>query len=230
MRVKSLPNSERVRYLKYHAVLFDLDGTLLNTLQDVADSVNRGLASLSLPQHSVEAYKTLIGEGRDVLVRRALPADHRDDTTALKLLNLVNAEYQVHWADNTRPYPGIPELLDALTAKGIKIAVLSNKADDLTNLCVTKLLSRWHFTLVAGAKPSVPNKPDPTAALQIAKQMGISPGQFLYLGDSDIDMKTANNTGMYAIGAGWGFRSEQELIGAGAKAVIQHPGELLKYL
>ena len=216
--------------MKYHAVLFDLDGTLLNTLQDVADAVNKGLASLGFPQHSIETYKTLIGEGRDVLVRRALPEDQCDDATALKLLNLVNAEYQIHWADNTRPYPGIRELLDALTAQRIKIAVLSNKADDLTNLCVTKLLSRWHFTLVAGAKPSVPNKPDPTAALQIARQLDISPAEFLYLGDSDIDMKTANGAGMYAIGAGWGFRSEQELLGAGAKVVIKHPAELLKFL
>ena len=216
--------------MKHRAVLFDLDGTLLNTLQDVAGAVNKGLSSLSFPQHTTEAYKTLIGEGRDVLVRRALPVDHRDDETSLKLLNLVNAEYQIHWADNTRPYPGIRELLDALTAQRIKIAVLSNKADDLTNLCVTKLLSRWHFTLVAGAKPSVPNKPDPTAALQIARQLDISPAEFLYLGDSDIDMKTANGAGMYAIGAGWGFRSEQELLGAGAKVVIKHPAELLKFL
>jgi phosphoglycolate phosphatase len=216
--------------LNYRAILFDLDGTLLNTLQDVADAVNKGLGSLSFPQHTLETYKTLIGEGRDVLVRRALPVDHRDDATALKLLNMVNAEYQIHWSDNTRPYPGIPELLDVLAAKRIKIAVLSNKADDLTNLCVTKLLSQWRFTLVAGAKPSVPNKPDPTAALQIAKQLDISPAEFLYLGDSDIDMKTANRAGMYAIGAGWGFRSEQELLGAGAKAVIRHPSELLKYL
>ena len=219
-----------MRYLNYRAILFDLDGTLLNTLQDVADAVNKGLASLRFPQHTLETYKTLIGEGRDVLVRRALPVDHRDDATALKLLNMVNAEYQIHWSDNTRPYPGIPELLDVLAAKRIKIAVLSNKADDLTNLCVTKLLSQWRFTLVAGAKPSVPNKPDPTAALQIAKQLDISPAEFLYLGDSDIDMKTANRAGMYAIGAGWGFRSEQELLGAGAKAVIKHPSELLKYL
>ncbi len=216
--------------MKYRAILFDLDGTLLNTLQDVADAVNKGLVSLSFPQHTLETYKTLIGEGRDVLVRRALPVDHRDDETALKLLNLVNAEYQIHWSDNTRPYPGIPELLDVLTAKRIKIAVLSNKADDLTNLCVTKLLSQWRFTLVAGAKPSIPNKPDPTAALEMSKQMGISPAQFIYLGDSDIDMKTANNAGMFAIGAGWGFRSAEELFGAGAKAVIKHPGELLSYL
>jgi phosphoglycolate phosphatase len=216
--------------LKHCAVLFDLDGTLLNTLQDVADAVNKGLAELGFPQHQTEVYKTLIGEGRDVLVLRALPAGHRDKDTGQKLLTMVNAEYEIHWADHTRPYPGIPELLDALTAKDIKITVLSNKADDLTKMCVTKLLSRWHFALVAGSRPSVPNKPDPAGTLQLAKQIGISPSQFLYLGDSDIDMKTANGAGMYAVGALWGFRSEKELLAAGAKAVIKHPGELLKYL
>ena len=216
--------------MKHLAVLFDLDGTLLNTLHDVADSVNKGLANLGFPQHTEEEFKTLIGEGRDVLVRRALPSDHRDDATALKLLNLVNAYYSIHWADNTRPYPGVSELLDTLTMKGIKIAVLSNKADDLTNLCVTKLLSHWQFSLVAGSRPSVPNKPDPAAALQIAKLLNINPAQFLYLGDSDIDMNTANAAGMYAVGALWGFRSEKELLTAGAKAVIKHPAKLLKYV
>jgi phosphoglycolate phosphatase len=216
--------------LKHRAVLFDLDGTLLNTLQDVAGSVNKGLAELGFLQHTTETYKTLIGDGRDVLVRRALPAEHRDDTTAQKLLDLVNADYAIHWADHTRPYPGIPELLDALTAKDIKITVLSNKADDLTNMCVTKLLSRWRFALVAGSRPSVPNKPDPAGTLQIAKQLDINPAEFLYLGDSDIDMKTAVGAGMYPIGARWGFRSEKELLSAGAKVVIKKPEELLQYL
>ncbi|MGP8079724.1 MAG: HAD family hydrolase [Dehalococcoidales bacterium] len=216
--------------MKHRAVLFDLDGTLLNTLQDVAGAVNKGLARLGFPQHSVEAYKNLIGEGRDVLALRALPENHRDADTGKKLLDLINADYAIHWADHTRPYPGIPELLDALTAGGIKITVLSNKADDLTNMCVTKLLARWHFALVAGSRPSVPNKPNPAGTLELAKQLDISPAEFLYLGDSDIDMKTAIGAGMYPIGAGWGFRSEQELLAAGAKAVIKQPEELLKYL
>jgi phosphoglycolate phosphatase len=216
--------------LEHRAVLFDLDGTLLNTLQDVGEAVNYGLAALHYPQHPIPAYKTFIGEGRDVLVRRALPAEHRDDATSQQLLDLVNAYYAVHWADNTAPYPGIPKLLDDLTAKSIKITVLSNKADDLTNLCVTKLLSRWRFALVAGSRPNVPNKPDPAGTLLLARQAGIPPEQFLYLGDSDIDMKTAVGAGMYPLGAGWGFRTEKELLDAGAKAVIKQPGELLRYL
>lgn len=216
--------------LKHRAVLFDLDGTLLNTLQDVADAVNYGLAGLHFPLHPIAAYKTFIGEGRDVLVRRAMPTENRDDTTIQKVLEKVNAYYAIHWADNTVPYPGVPELLNTLTAKDIKITVLSNKADDLTNICVTKLLSRWRFSLVAGSKPSVPNKPDPTSALLIAKALEIKPAEFIYLGDSDIDMKTANGAGMYALGAGWGFRSAAELQNAGAKVVLKHPGELLQYL
>jgi phosphoglycolate phosphatase len=111
-----------------------------------------------------------------------------------------------------------------LTARAIKITVLSNKADDLTNICVTKLLARWHFALVAGSRPNIPNKPDPAGAIQLAKQAGISPAEFLYLGDSDIDMKTAVGAGMFPIGAGWGFRSEKELLGSGAKAVTKTTG------
>jgi phosphoglycolate phosphatase len=216
--------------LKHTAVLFDLDGTLLNTLQDVADSVNYGLAALHQPQHPVSAYKTFIGDGRDVLVRRALPAAARDDITAKKLLDMVNMYYAIHWADNTVPYPGVPLMLDDLAARGIKISVLSNKAEEMTSICVAKLLSRWHFDIVAGARPGIPNKPDPTSAILLAKELGIKPEKFLYLGDSDIDMKTANGAGMYALGAGWGFRGAQELLDSGAKAVLKQPAELLNYL
>jgi len=216
--------------LKHLAVLFDLDGTLLNTLQDLADSVNKGLEDLGFPTHNNEEYKKLIGEGRENLVFRALPENHRDIETVHKLLDRLNAEYAIHWADHTQPYQGIPELLDALIAKNIKITVLSNKADDLTNTCVSRLLSGWHFTLVAGSRSGVPNKPDPTASLQIAKKLDIEPSQFLYLGDSDIDMKTANAAGMFAVGALWGFRSKKELLASGAKAVIKHPADLLNYL
>ena len=216
--------------MKHQAVLFDLDGTLLNTLQDVAHAVNHGLADLGFPQHRTATYRGLIGEGRDVLALRALPQNHRDNHTVQKLFSRINDEYAICWANNTRPYPGIPELLDALTANNIKMVVLSNKADDLTKMCVTKLLSRWRFALIAGSRPSVPNKPDPTAALQIAKQLDIDPSQFLYVGDSGIDMNTANSAGMYPVGALWGFRSAKELLAAGAKTLIAYPEELLHFV
>jgi phosphoglycolate phosphatase len=216
--------------LKHRAVLFDLDGTLLNTLQDIADSVNKGLKQLGFPQHEVEAYKYLVGEGREVLAKRALPEIHQDNVTVRKLLDYINEEYDIHWADNTHPYPCIPELLDALTAKDIRLVVLSNKADDLTKMNVAKMLSKWRFALIAGARPSVPNKPDPTAALQIVKQLDIDPPEFLYLGDSGIDMETATKAGMYPVGALWGFRTADELLNGGAKALIKHPLELMNLL
>lgn len=216
--------------MKYEAVLFDLDGTLLDTLQDIADSVNKGLRYLNLPEHKTNDYMALIGEGREVLAARALPEAHRNSTNVQKLLAHINAEYSVHWADNTRPYQGVAELLDGLTAKGIKLAVLSNKADDLVKMMVNKLLPQWRFIAVTGAKPAVPHKPDPTAALQIASESGISPSHFLYLGDSEIDMKTANGAGMYPLGALWGFRSAEELLDGGAKALLKHPEQLLDLL
>lgn len=216
--------------MKHRAVLFDLDGTLLNTLQDIANSVNKGLRQLGFPQHEVNAYKNFVGEGRKVLATLALPENHRDEITIRNLLVYINEEYELHWADNTRPYPGIPELLNALTTKDIQMAVLSNKADDLTKTNVSRMLSQWHFALIVGADASVPNKPDPTSALLIARHLDIYPAEFLYLGDSGIDMQTANRAGMYPVGALWGFRSAVELLNSGAKALVEHPLELLKYL
>ena len=177
--------------MKHRGVLFDLDGTLLNTLQDIADSVNEALSHLGFPEHGVEVYKNFIGEGRDVLAARALPDHHRDAATVTRLIEHINEEYSKRWANNTLPYQGIPDLLDALTIRNIKIAILSNKAHEYTEIMVSKMLPRWHFETVVGALPSVAKKPDPTAALKIAQQLGIRTIEFLYLGDSDIDMKTA---------------------------------------
>lgn len=216
--------------MKYKAVLFDLDGTLLNTLQDIADSVNCGLRKLGFRQLEVDAYKLLVGEGREALALGALPQNHREAETVKELLAYINEEYSTHWADNTRPYQGVPELLDALTRNRIELAVLSNKADDLTKLAVSRLLSRWHFSQVIGAMPSLPKKPDPTGALQIVKHLKMNTSQCLYLGDSGIDMRTASSAGMYAVGALWGFRSADELLASGAKTLVKHPREFLGLL
>ena len=216
--------------MKYRRVLFDLDGTLLDTLQDIADSVNEALSHLGYPTHGVEVYKNFVGEGRDVLAARALPDHHRDAATVTQLIEHINEEYSKRWANNTLPYQGIPDLLDALTIRNTKMAILSNKAHDSTEVMVSKMLSKWHFEAVVGALPSVAKKPDPTAALQIAQQLGIHPIEFLYLGDSDIDMKTAIGADMYPVGALWGFRSADELLAGGAKALIGHPSELLPFI
>lgn len=214
--------------MTYKAVLFDLDGTLLDTLQDIAVSTNNALAHLGFPQHEVEAYKYFIGDGREALALRALPKKHRDAATLGRLVARMGEEYAAHWADNTCPYAGVPELLDALTQRDVAMSILSNKPNDFTELMASRLLGRWHFRTVAGALPDVPRKPSPAAALDIVRQLQVSPGEFVYVGDSDVDMKTAVATGMYPMGATWGFRSAEELLAGGAKTLIDRPADLLK--
>ena len=216
--------------MKYKAVLFDLDGTLLNTLQDLADSVNSVLSSSGFPEHGLEAYKYFVGDGIEELAHRALPEKHRDKATLAKCITAIREEYRKRWANNTRPYQGIPELLDALTARNIKLVILSNKPDDSTKATVSKLLSKWQFDIIMGASPSVPKKPNPKAALEIVQRLNIPANEFLYLGDSGIDMKTASAAGMYPVGALWGFRTAEELTANGAKALIRDPADLLALL
>ena len=216
--------------MKCMAVLFDLDGTLLDTLQDIADSVNSALEQLDFPQHETEAYKYFVGDGRDALAMRALPEVNRDTATFDRLITHINEEYSKRWSNNTRPYPGIPEMLQAVTDTGIKMAILSNKPQSSAGEMVNHLLPKWHFELVVGAKPSVPKKPDPTAALRIAERLKIPPTEFLYLGDSGVDMKTAKAAAMYPIGALWGFRTADELRASGAKELIRSPSDLIPLL
>ena len=215
---------------KFKAVLFDLDGTLLDTLQDLADSTNRALDCLGFPPHGIVAYRHFVGDGRDVLAFRALPEDRRDSATVRKLVAEIDEDYTKHWADSTGPYPGIPELLDALMDRGVSVAVLSNKSHNFTELMVLRMLARWHFDAVIGATVNAPKKPDPALAVKIAHQLKIQPSGFIYLGDSDVDMKTAIAAGMYPVGARWGFRSAGELLASGAKMVIDQPCDLLRLL
>jgi phosphoglycolate phosphatase len=216
--------------MKYRAVLFDLDGTLLDTLEDIADSVNCVLDRIGFRRHSLEAYKRFIGDGIQDLASRALPEGERDPATVGKVVAAIREEYNKRWTEKTRPYEGISELLDALAARGIKMAIWSNKPDDSTKLMVSRLLPRWRFEVVMGARSAIPKKPDPTGATEIAKCLDIPPGEFLYLGDGDTDMKAASAAGMYPVGALWGFRTRDELLASGAKKLIRHPMDLIKLL
>jgi phosphoglycolate phosphatase len=152
-----------------------------------------------------------------------LPKGNLDDRTVNDCLIAMQDEYSKHWADNTKPYKGVGELLSVLDELGLSKAVLSNKPDYFTKVMVAKLLPQWSFDVVCGAGPSIPKKPDPTAALHIAEELKIPPRQILYLGDTNTDMQTANSAGMYAVGALWGFRSAEELRKNGAKALVAHP-------
>ena len=212
------------------AVLFDLDGTLLDTLTDLAESMNAVLARLGLPGHPRDAYRYFVGEGVEVLARRALPEESRRQEMIRRCADEMRIEYQGRWAETSRPYPGIPELLDSLASLGLSLTILSNKPDDFTRLAVNRFLPGWPWQEVRGERAGTPRKPDPSGALVIAGKLGLAPGQFLYLGDTNIDMRTAITAGMYPVGVLWGFRTRTELEEAGAKTLLHHPLDLLAQL
>jgi len=212
------------------AVLFDLDGTLLDTLEDLADATNAALAKLGLPAHPPEAYKYFVGDGLENLVRRAMRQEPLDKALLARGIELARHEYAGRWALKTRPYPGIPDLLTGLSQRGIPMAVFSNKPDEFTQLCVTRLLPGWRFQAVQGATPEAPRKPDPRGALAIAARMDIAPGEVLYLGDTNTDMQTAVAAGMFPVGALWGFRTAEELLASGAATLAKTPAEVLAWV
>lgn len=216
--------------MNYKAVLFDLDGTLLNTLDDLADSMNTVLSKMNLPQHNVEEYKHFIGNGIFNLAKNTLPTKMQTEDIINQCVASMREEYNLRITAKTKPYPEIPKLLDSLIEMGIKVCILTNKPDPAAKHIVSLLLNKWTFDSVFGDRPGVSKKPDPAVALQISKSLGILPQQFLYLGDSGVDMETANNAGMFAVGALWGYRDEDELKQNGAKVLIKNPLELLNLL
>jgi len=216
--------------MKHKAILFDLDGTLLDTIEDIADSMNQVLSRFGFSGHEPEAYKYFVGEGVESMVRKVLPEKSLEEELVARCVVAMREEYGRRWNNKTRPYLGIPELLDALSQRGFPLAILSNKPHDFTQLVVAKQLPRWSFKVVFGARSTVPKKPDPTAALEIADIMHLAPDLFLYLGDTSTDMKTAVAAGMFPLGALWGFRSAQELRTHGAQALLEKPLDVLHYL
>ncbi|NLI82360.1 MAG: HAD family hydrolase [Deltaproteobacteria bacterium] len=217
--------------MRDRAVIFDLDGTLLNTLEDLADSMNHVLAGAGFPKHPLEAFKKFVGDGMENLVRRALPGGVEKDAVSVgKYLTLMREEYGRRHRNKTRPYPGVPALLDGLVARSIPMAILSNKPHEATRRIAEDLLAGWRFEQVLGERPGIPRKPDPAGALEIAAHMGIPPERFLYLGDTDTDMITAVRAGMFPVGVLWGFREAPELLTAGAKVLIESPEDLFPLL
>ena len=212
------------------ALIFDLDGTLLDTLEDLADSMNEVLASEGFAQHPVDAYRYFVGDGVEMLVRRAVGSKDAEDRLVRHCLARMEKEYGRRWANKTRRYPGISELLDELEKRGLPKAVFSNKPDAFTRLIVGQFLAGWQFAAIRGARPGFPKKPDPAGALEIAAQWAIEPSAILYLGDTNTDMKTALAAGMFAVGATWGFRPAAELKESGAFRLVEHPLEVLACL
>ncbi len=210
-------------------IIFDLDGTLLNTLQDLADTVNSVLGSRGWPQHPVDAYRLFVGDGLTMLIRRAVPEAVQDQVLLNECIQAAREEYSRRWANKTAPYPGVLHTLDALDCKGVPMAVLSNKPHEATVHTVGHFFPDGYFQVVQGALPNGAVKPDPEPALEVAARMGLKPHQVYFLGDSNVDMFTANSAGMIALGAAWGFRGTEELLKAGAHYILENPKEIPGY-
>jgi len=209
------------------AVIFDLDGTLADTLGDIADAMNYVLAESSLPTHSDEDYRTWVGWGLQHLVDHALPLSARDQ--GREFAARFRRYYAEHLVVRTTPYPGVAELLDQLAGRYV-LGVLSNKPQALTTTMVDALFSRWPFVDVVGARDDVPHKPDPTSAIALAQRLGFEAEQCVFVGDSEVDMETALRANMRAIGVDWGFRDRTTLSDAGAHAVLGQPADLMQFL
>ena len=212
----------------YKGIIFDLDGTLADTIDDIAGSMNRVLLAHGFPVRTIDEYKYLVGKGLDNLVVQALPQAARHPLKTSSYLAEMIADYSMHCMDKTRLYKGIPELLEELIRRNLKLAVFSNKSEPLTIRIVARLMAEVRFVKVIGARSDLPKKPDPYGALMISDYMGLPPAEIVYVGDTDVDMITANQAGMFAVGVSWGFRSKEELLASGARIILGRPGELLE--
>lgn len=216
--------------MNYSAVIFDLDGTLLDSLADIANSANEVLASCGFPTHSHDAFRRFVGDGVSMLFTRALPVAAQQIETIARCVELHRVAYSRRWNDQSRPYPGVFELLSMLNARGVRLAVLSNKPQPFTEKCVGEFFPETRFEIVLGQREGVPRKPDPAGAVEILQRLNLPAAKVAFLGDSDVDMQTAIAAHVHPIGALWGFRSQAELTAAGAAQIIHHPLELLMIL
>lgn len=212
-----------------HAVIFDLDGTLLDTLADIANASNRVLEQLSLPTHPVERYRDFIGSGVSVLFERAAPGDSSAGLIADCVARFA-VTYADCWHDRTELFPGVRDLLDELIARRIPLGILSNKPHGFTVQCCDQFFPERPFQRIYGQREGFPRKPDPTVALVLAKELGVAGRGVLYVGDSPVDMQTATAAGFQPLGVDWGFRPPGELIEHGAEVILSQPLQLLDRL
>ena len=215
--------------MKFKGIIFDLDGTLVNSLEDIADAMNSVLQSLNFPNHSYKAYQYFIGSGLRNLVSKALPATHNDETQIDRCYHLMVEVYRDNCTRKTKAYDGIFELLDELKSRNIKLSVFSNKADDLTKE-ITATLFPDYFNPIVGLTTESLKKPNPFKTVEISKNFGLKAEEIIFIGDSGIDMQTATNANMCAVGVLWGYRPEEELLSNGAKYILNQPADLIDIL
>ena len=202
----------------------------MDTLEDLADSVNRVLRARGFPTHKLEAYRFFVGDGSRMLVKRALPENERSDESLERYLRAFQKDYAAAWDVKTKPYEDTPQLLSILAQKDVRMAVCSNKPHAFAVMCVERLLNKWAFDHIVGQSDRYPKKPAPDSALAIARYMGVRPTEMLFVGDSGVDMQTAVAAGMLPVGAAWGFRPEEELLENGCRFMAHGPLDVLQFL
>jgi phosphoglycolate phosphatase len=214
--------------MKIQAIIFDLDGTLLNTIDDIAEATNFSLLKNGFKTHSPASYQEMVGLGLKNLIEQALDDKNPDDIDRV-FYDLIQY-YMKNPVKKTFPYEGIVELLENLQNRNLLIAILSNKMHEITIQIVKMIFKQIQFNSVYGSRENVPKKPDPTSAFAISSELGVLPENILFVGDSSTDIKTAINAGMIPVGVSWGYRSVESIEKAGARFIIHQPGELLNYL
>jgi phosphoglycolate phosphatase len=214
--------------MKFKCVIFDLDGTLVDTIADIAASMNRALTAHGFPVVPLEAYRDMVGWGIRRLASLALPVEAREDS---RLVEKVAADATAFYAEkplvHSKPYPRLPALISQLRQKKIKTAVLTNKPDPVAHMVVDGLFASSFFDIIQGDVPGAPRKPDPASTWEIILELGSTPRETIFVGDSEIDMETALASGCHAVAVSWGFRSRDVLAKAGAERIIDTPEELL---
>ncbi len=214
----------------FKAFIFDLDGTLLDTIEDIKNSMNLVLEKRGFPVHNTEFYKKAVGEGTEKLVIDSLPEDKRDEKTVKECLYELKENYSKMWANKTKPYEGIPEILNTLINKGIIVSILSNKDDKFTKAMVKYFFPNYNFAFVFGSRDGIPKKPSPEVPLYIAEKTEIPPDQYAFVGDSSFDIQTGKNANMFSIGVSWGFKPIETLVESGADLIVETPDQILALL
>jgi phosphoglycolate phosphatase len=212
-----------------HAAIFDLDGTLLDTLHDLSNSLNKALKTLGFPGHTLEEYRQMVGNGISRLTFVSLPEEERNEENALEVRKIFKKDYALHQLDLTAPYPGIIELVEGLRARGWPLGVLSNK-DHENTLAVVEHFFPQCFQVILGSSPDRPPKPDTKGALEARALLGTKPQNIFFFGDSDVDMVLAKASGFVAVGVSWGFRKREVILKAGAEVVLDAPSDFFPFL
>lgn len=213
---------------QYNVCVFDLDGTLINSITDLANSCNEALSLHSLPTHPVNSYNHFVGSGIKNLIKRCMGEKSLDEDLVTDVLKTFNNIYNEKCLENTRPYDGIPQLISDLRDNNVKICILSNKADDFTLRITDALFNEGDLDLVFGKKAEYPIKPAPDSLFAMLEILDCPKEKCLYIGDSDVDVITASNAGVDFCGVEWGFRGVEELVNAGAKVIAKIPNDIFK--